>query len=302
MKLALPARPPFLFHSVIHSHGWYQLAPLQWDTTSATLHKPEQLESGRVVLMAIQGDANGIRVETPGRLSAHEITEIRIKLMWMFQLEADFTAFYQLADHEPRLAHCRSQAQGRLLRSTSLFEDVVKVMATTNIQWGGTRRLVQRLVTAFGQTLTADETWRAFPTAAHIAASDETTLRQLGWGYRSPYLLKLARGVMASEYDLDALLASSLPTSELRKMLLKLPGIGSYAAATLLGILGRYDYIGVDTEAVSAVSQAFYGGRPVGEKEINAVFDRWGPYKALAYWFWDWSGARQTPMEAWEAR
>jgi 3-methyladenine DNA glycosylase/8-oxoguanine DNA glycosylase len=301
MKLVLSARQPFLFHSVIHSHGWYQLAPLQWDNANATLRKAERLENGRVALVTIRGDDSTIQVETPGRLQEREIAEIRAKFSWMFQLEADFSEFYALADQEPRLAHCRGKAQGRLLRSTSLFEDVVKVMATTNIQWGGAKRLVQRLVSAFGEPLPADETVRAFPTPARIAASDETTLRELGWGYRSPYLLKLARGIVTSDYDLDALLARNLPTVELRKTLLKLPGIGPYAAATLLGILGRYDYIGVDTEAISAVSQAFYGGQSVGEKEINAVFERWGSYKALAYWFWDWSGAQKTPMEAWEA-
>jgi len=87
-----------------------------------------------------------------------------------------------------------------------------------------------------------------------------------------------------------------------RRNLLALPGIGPYAAAALLGLLGRCDYIGVDTEATSAVSKASYGGRPVGEKEVNAVFARWGKYKALAYWFWDFSGQQQSPMDAWEVK
>ena len=80
------------------------------------------------------------------------------------------------------------------------------------------------------------------------------------------------------------------PTEDVRRDLLVLPGIGPYAAATLLAILGRYDFIGVDTEAVSSVSKGFYNGQPVGEKEVNAVFAKWGQYKALAYWFWDFSG------------
>ncbi len=38
-----------------------------------------------------------------------------------------------------------------------------------------------------------------------------------------------------------------------RRDLLALPGIGPYAAAALLGLLGRCDYIGVDTEATSGL-------------------------------------------------
>ena len=39
---------------------------------------------------------------------------------------------------------------GRLLRSPTVFEDLVKVICTTNVQWGGTKRMVRELVDAFG--------------------------------------------------------------------------------------------------------------------------------------------------------
>jgi 3-methyladenine DNA glycosylase/8-oxoguanine DNA glycosylase len=147
-----------------------------------------------------------------------------------------------------------------------------------------------------------DPSRRAFPLPEVIARSRETTLRKLGLGYRSPYLLQLARGVVAGKFDLESLRDPSRPTEEVRRDLLALPGIGPYAAATLLGILGRYDFIGVDTEAMSLVSKGFYGGQPIGTKEIEAVFARWGKFKSLAYWFWDWAGQQQSPMEAYEER
>src|SRR5205814_3013185 len=126
-----------------------------------------------------------------------------------------------------------------------------------------------------------------FPRAESIARSRERSLRALGLGYRAPYLLQFARGVVNGRYDLTALADISRPTLDIRNDLLELPGIGPYAAATLLGLLRRYDYIGVDTEAVSNVSKGFYGGEPVGPREVEAVFGRWGRYKSLAYWFWD---------------
>jgi 3-methyladenine DNA glycosylase/8-oxoguanine DNA glycosylase len=302
MSLILPAHQPFLFRSLIHSHGWYQLAPLRWDEEAGQLTRPELLDSGRVVLLTLSDHPQGIVLESSVDLSPAEADEVATKVAWMCNLDADLADFYVLADGEPRLAHCRPAAHGRFLRSPTLFEDIVKTMATTNIQWGGTKRLVQRLVDALGEPLPADETRRAFPTPVAIAATDEAALRGLGWGYRSPYLLKLARGVVEGSYDLADFTQSTLPTPELRKALLKLPGIGPYAAATLLGLLGRHDFIGVDTEAVSQVSKTFYDGQPVGEKEINAVFARWGKYKSLAYWFWDYTGTQQAPMVAYADR
>lgn len=302
MERILPARQPFHFRSVIRSHGWYQLAPLQWNDASGTLRLPLQLASGAVVLVTCAHHDDGLLIAAYDELASYAQDEIAHCVAWMFNLDADYSAFYALADQEPRLAHCRPAGHGRLLRSPSLFEDVVKVMATTNIQWSGTKRLVQRLVEAFGAAHAEAEDVRAFPRAQTIAATDEATLRRLGWGYRAPYLLRLARGVVEGVHDLDGLRQSPLPTPALRNELLKLPGIGPYGAATLLGLLGRHDFIGVDTEAVSAVSKAFYHGRPVGEKEILAVFERWGEYKALAYWFWDWSGVQHASITVWEGQ
>ena len=300
--LHLPARPPFQFHSVIRSHGWYQLAPFEWDEASEMLRTVERLESGRVVALEISGQPDGVVVAAKPKLTRREEQEVVAKVTWMLGLDSDFNEFYALADAEPRLAHCREKAYGRLLRSSSLFDDVVKVMMTTNIQWGGTKRLIAALVNYFGEPLPKDGTRRAFPVAKRIARSRETTLRKLGLGYRAPYLLNLARGVASGIVNLETLKDLARPTEDVRRDLLALPGIGPYAAATLLAILGRYDFIGVDTEAISSVSKGFYGGQPVGEKEVNAVFAKWGPYKALAYWFWDFSGQQQSPMEAWEMK
>jgi 3-methyladenine DNA glycosylase/8-oxoguanine DNA glycosylase len=316
MLFNLTAKPPFNFQSTIHSHGWYQLPPFEWGADSLTLRKTELLDSGRVALLTFRGDGDdgdndgdndgdgnsGITVEAKGRFSKRELAEIERKAAWMFMLDADFSEFYDQADREPRLAHCRDKAHGRQLRSSTLWEDVCKVMMTTNIQWGGTKRLVKSLVDHFGDPLDGDPSRHAFPTAERIARSRESTLRKLGLGYRSPYLLKLARGVVSGEYNLDSLVDPSLTTDELKRKLIDLPGIGPYAANTLLMFLRRYDHIGVDTEAVSLVSKHFYSGRPVGEKEINDAFAKWGKYKSLAYWFWDYAGMQQAPMEAWEAK
>ena len=37
MKFSVSARPPFHFISVVHSHGWRQLAPFSYDEITNTL-------------------------------------------------------------------------------------------------------------------------------------------------------------------------------------------------------------------------------------------------------------------------
>src|ERR1700694_3835607 len=145
MKLTLTARPPFIFQSVIQSHGWYQLAPNVWDAERQVLTRVESLANGRVVPLSLSCIGHQIIAEAPGRFGKREQSEIAGKLAWMFMLDADFDEFYALADGETKLQHVRPRAMGRWLRSSTLFEDVVKVMLTTNIQWGGTKRLAAAL-------------------------------------------------------------------------------------------------------------------------------------------------------------
>ena len=225
-----------------------------------------------------------------GRLSVAEQHEIARKATWMLGLTQDFSAFYALAREEPKLAQVEKRAQGRLLSSPTLFEDTVKTMLTTNTSWAGTIRMVEALVTQFGAPLGTDTTRRAFPTAEQLAPIDAGTLRSAArLGYRAPYVVELAHAVFSGELNLESLKTTDMPTAELRNYLLTIKGVGAYAAANLLLILGRYDFVPVDSWALKRVSYEWYNGEGVGRAEVEAAFERWAEWKGLVYWFWDWS-------------
>jgi 3-methyladenine DNA glycosylase/8-oxoguanine DNA glycosylase len=290
MKLTLPARTPFSLPAVIESHGWIRLAPLEADATGDGLVRVEGLASGKVVEVFVQEAPGGVKVMVEDHLADAERVEILQKVTWMLGLEQDLSPFYALARDEPKLAQVEARARGRILRSPTLFEDVVKTILTTNTAWGGTIRMVAALVTEFGAPLPADPARHAFPTPGQLAATDEGALRTMAkLGYRAPYALVLARSVASGDLDLEALKSDDIPTAELRKRLLAIKGVGDYAAANLLMILGRYDHLPVDSWALKMVSHEWYGGEPVGRAEVEAAFAGWGQWQGLAYWFWDWS-------------
>lgn len=108
-------------------------------------------------------------------------------------------------------------------------------------------------------------------------------------GYRAPYVNELAQRVASDGLDLEALKNSPLSTLELRKELMSIKGVGGYAAANLLMLLGRYDYVPVDSWALKVVSKEFFGGEKVTPKQVLSTFERWGKWQGLVYWFWDWS-------------
>lgn len=305
MKINLSARQPFNFRSVVNSHGWVQLAPCEWD--EAVFTYVDRLSNGRVIEYRISESPDGICVETE-KLDKSERREVSEKAAWMFALDADFSDFYKAARREPKLRQAEKLARGRVLRSPTLFEDVVKTILTTNTLWGATKRMNLNLIREFGEPLLSNsvmpqreenyvtiktnetiELNRAFPTPEAIAASSPDVLREkVRVGYRAPAIHQLATRVASGAFDLEGFKHSSLPTLELRKELLKINGIGPYAAANLLLILGRSDFIPIDSWALKLVSNEWHRGEPVTAKDVEKRFEKWGEFKGFAYWFWEW--------------
>ena len=62
MRLTLPARQPFIFHHAVRSHGWYQMAPFEYDEEAGNLNYVIRLESGKVCEIQIR--------EAPGECRA----------------------------------------------------------------------------------------------------------------------------------------------------------------------------------------------------------------------------------------
>ena len=300
--LKLAARKPFNFHSVVNSHGWHQLAPCHFENN--VLIYVDYLSTRRTVEYRIAAAPEGVQVETE-KLNTAEQREVADKVTWMFGLDLDFSDFYAATRLEPKLARAKRQALGRLLRSPTLFEDVLKTILTTNTLWAATRNMTKKLVDEFGAStaseknirspLTSSRSFlgsadhRAFPTPEAIAASNPDYLREkIRVGYRASAIHDLAVRVASGKYDLEALKTSSLPTLDLRKELMTIKGVGPYAAANLLMLLGRSDFIPVDSWALMLVSHEWYKGKPVTAKQVEKRFEKWGAYKGRAFWFWDW--------------
>ncbi len=288
MQFILPACPPFSLFSTIHSHGWYQMAPFAEEAEGYELSAILRLESGHVIETHIREIGQGVSVTIDDAIDNVEQAEIAQKITWMLGLEQNFADFYNLTRDEPKLAKAASKAQGRILRSPTLFEDVLKTILTTNTLWAATKRMNSNLILQFGDPLPADPQRKAFPTPAALAATTEEVLRsQTRLGYRAPSVLALAKRVESGELDLESLKHTNLPTTELRKQLQTIRGIGPYASANLLMLLGHYNFLTVNSWAIKMVSQEWYGGQPVTPAQVEAAFEKWGDWKGLVYWLWD---------------
>ena len=290
--LFLPTHQDFNLSSTLTSHGWVVLAPNQYVREENSFSRIEPLPSGQVARLTISSPHQTsetsieVRVECPGRINKADQAHIESITRHMLRLDEDYTEFHALCEDQGGAWAGLAGGKGRMLRSPTLFEDLVKVICTTNIQWGGTKRMVRKLVDAYGLTYEADPSLKTFPAPDAIAADPlEAFKSKVNLGYRAPYLHELAVGVAGGTLDLDALADTSAPTAEIRRRLKVIKGVGDYAAASMLMLLGRYDEIPMDTVFRDFVSRRYFEGGPVNSKEAAEIYADWGRWKALAYWF-----------------
>ena len=206
---------PVDFRRTLASHGVASLPPSYIDEAAWTLDVT--LPSGR--------GARTVRVSEgrPGYARVEGATNsILVQLRHMFRLDEDLSVFYTLAREDPELAWAAAGA-GRMLRSPTVFEDVVKTICTTNCAWGGTVRMVTALVDNLGVASPAGG--RTFPRPAAMADAGEEFYRDFARaGYRGAYLRTLAEQVASRALDLERLNDPEVPDEEVEARLLALPG------------------------------------------------------------------------------
>jgi N-glycosylase/DNA lyase len=217
------------------------------------------------------------------------------QLRHMLRLDEDLTPFYRTVAADPALAWSAAGA-GRLLRSPTVFEDLVKTICTTNCAWPATVRMVGALVTQLGLPASGAPHRHAFPTPAAMADADESFYRDVARaGYRGAYLRTVAVDVAEGRLELEALADDELPDQEVAERLLAIAGIGPYAAAHMMMLLGRYRRLILDAWTRPKYRR-LTGRARITDKGIERAFRRYREFAGLAFWLTlteDWVGDKR---------
>jgi 3-methyladenine DNA glycosylase/8-oxoguanine DNA glycosylase len=281
-RLTLASPADFSLAATVVSHGWYVMPPFRWDADRGVLHRVESFDGAGAFDIAIRHDGTKLVVESKRDLAPHR-DALRARLRRMFQLDLELGEFHALCAKRKSHRAVAEAKFGRLLCGSTLFEDAVKIIATTNTAWGQTVRMTTLLVEACGEPAASGA--RSFPTPARVAAFGEAALRETcRMGYRAPYVRALAEGIAGGGIDLGEIANDALPTEELFKSYRKLPGIGPYGSAHLLAMDGRHDYIAVDTEFRAHVRRRHLRSGEPSDADMLALYERWGRWKYMGYW------------------
>ena len=280
MTIQLPQN--FNFTSTIFSHGWYDLPPFAANETKKQLHTVISLSKTKHVCVRIRVHHAllTITVENSVRLTITEKERLKNNIRSMLRIDESLDEFYTLCRKEAHLRWIPKKGAGRILRSPTLFEDIVKMIFTTNCSWALTKIQTTNLTKKLG--VEAAEHIYSFPAPETIAKKSEQWLRkEISCGYRAPYLLELCKSITNKKIELESLRHSALSSEELYWKLRSIKGVGHYAAGNLLKLLGRYDFLGIDSWVRKRFSVLHGKGRRISDAAIEKYYDRYGTWRGL---------------------
>lgn len=308
---AVRLTPPsdFVLARDVCSYGYFLLAPNHWDVASQSLTRALHLRGGPVACVVRQATPRGERAAAPGgalritadrALDAGDRAELRGCLSRMLRLDesAEDLAGFFAAD-----ARWRDAGRGRLFRSPTLFEDVVKTVTSCNVAWPSTIGMNRRMCEVLGARTPSG--LRCFPTAEKIARTRAGTLRaRCGVGYRDQRLIDLARLFVRGEIDEAWLTSGATSDDEVFRLLLTLPGIGPYAAGNIMQLLGRYSRLALDSESVrhARTVLGMEGEERALMKRLAEHYAPFGAHRFRSYWFelWAFYEAKRGPAHLWD--
>ena len=283
MEITIATPREFSFKRTVISHGWCELLPFQLDRENWRLTRTLDLEDAKPVTITIRATKRALVISASRRLSQAAIKKVIADVRHMLRLDDNVVDFYRLMAADADFSWIPTEGAGRLLRSPTVFEDLVKMICTTNCSWALTQKMVTGLVENLGREETNGQ--RTFPTPEAMALMPlKFYVNEVRAGYRSEYLKLLADRVASGALDVEGWLTSPLPTVELIKQMRDVKGVGPYAAENVLKLLGRYDGLALDSWTRAKFFSVRNNGRKTTDKKIERYYSRFKEWRGLALW------------------
>lgn len=310
-RMTLPVPDDFVLARDCCSYGYFLLHPNRWDPGAREFSRVLALEDGPArVRLRQAGDAPGtpwtnlrgrpLQVELGRAVARSERARCAAQISRMLRLDEPPERIEEFHRLDPRW---KRSGRGRLFRSPTMFEDVIKTVTSCNVQWPSTVTMNRRLCEVVGDQ-------GAFPGAPRVARTRPQTLRaRCRTGYRDARIVDLARlfaprGKRPPELDPAWFEDPATPDDAVRRALIDLPGIGPYAAANIMQLLGRYAHLPLDTESVrhGRTILGFDGTDRAVMRQIDAHFAPFGPHKFRSYWFelWRFYEQKRGRSDTWD--
>ncbi|KAG4969354.1 hypothetical protein JHK84_035452 [Glycine max] len=275
----------FNLEKTVCNHGFFMMAPNKWISSTKSLQRPlrlaDQCSSVIVTISHLPESANiQIYVHDMEGVSLKSEQAILKQVARMLRIsDKDEKAVNEFQGLYPQ---AKQDEFGRIFRSPSLFEDVVKSILLCKCTWGKTLNMVKSLCELQLQLSSGPRSNRKkqcktkrkrgqnnatskknhgignFPNSKELVKFGETILRErCKVGYRAQFIIKLAQSVEKGTLVLEKLeMECNLWSYKVvHRKLSELKGFGPFVVATILMCMGCYEKVPVDSETKRHLNQ-----------------------------------------------
>ncbi len=272
---------------------------MEWEESTQTFYLAERIED-ELSLLAIREDEATVNakqtpivlnVETQGPRNTSPVKrELQKRVESVLRLNEDLSAFHRICRKQPQLKKIPKMGAGRIVRGSDLFADMVKGICGTNIAWKQAVKMMHKLA-SLAPSHPGRPELHSFPTPQEILdAGLGFLIDEVRAGYRAQYIYTLAEETASGALDPQALRVAEgrMDSDELVKAYTRVKGIGKATAHYLLCMAGHYDRLAVDSAVINYCREHYFDGRKPEPREVEALFEPHGSWRALVWWFEFW--------------
>ncbi|WP_327052525.1 DNA-3-methyladenine glycosylase family protein [Halomicrococcus gelatinilyticus] len=192
-----------------------------------------------------------------GVLEWEATTDADPLLVDLLRLDDDLDAIVDASPDDPLVESAYDAYAGMRLVRDPFFACLVSFICSAQMRVKRIYDMQTALAREYGETIAFDgDTYHAFPTPERLADATEDELRDLGLGYRAPYVQRTAELVATGEMTADDV--RGLPYEEAREALTTFVGVGDKVAdCVLLFSLGYLEAVPLDTWIRTAIEEHY---------------------------------------------
>ncbi len=220
-----------------------------------------------------------------GSLTPSEAETARRQMERLLGAAQELTPFYASAQTDPVMARLVQTFYGmHQPGSVSVFEAIVQAILGQQLAASVARVIRTLLIETYGpRRIFHGQQHYSFPRPEALAAAAVDDLRKLKLSQRKAEYLQ---GIACAELDTPGGLnrLRLLPDAEVVKEVTALRGVGKWTAQwVLVRALGRADAFPIGDLALRRiVSQLYFGGESLTDKQLEEFSQRWSPHRSLA--------------------
>ena len=183
-----------------------------------------------------------------------------------FDLQRDLTPIYSLLGEDPKLFPVSIKLKGLRLIRQDPWQGLACFILSSNNNVKRIQGIWKNMTDYYSRR--RKDGRDGFPSAMEIAQSHEKTLRQLGLGYRAPFLWASSKFIAHNPRYLDFIREADY--REAVERVIAFPGIGPKVAdCVLLYAFQKFEAFPVDVWILRAIRKLYFNNRKVSDKRVH---------------------------------